>query len=139
MAAIAGDADQVLKAVAKILASASSTGKHRSTSKKVQRVSTNNVPPSHSRVGKQLKFLVHIAMSSAYLIFIYEAQKHHDRGSHWEERMVEANEEKKRERKERKNKHKVGRENLSSSRACLHTPSGAKMCSECSALDLKQN
>lgn len=99
MAAIAGDADQVLKAVAKILASASSTGKHRSTSKKVQRVSTNNVPPSHSRVGKQLKFLVHIAMSSAYLIFIYESQKHHDRGSHWEERMVEANEEKKREKK----------------------------------------
>lgn len=95
MAAIAGDADQVLKAVAKILASASSIGKHRSTSKKVQRVSTNNMPPSHSRVGKQLKFLVHIAMSSAYLIFIYEAQKHHDRGSHWEERMVEANEEKK--------------------------------------------
>lgn len=70
------------------------------------------MPPSHSRVGKRLKFLVHIAMSSAYLIFICEASKHRDRGSHWEERMVEANEEKKREIKERENKHKVGRENL---------------------------
>lgn len=71
------------------------------------------MPPSRSRVGKRLKFLVHIAMSSAYLIFICEASKHRDRGSHWEERMVEANEGKKREIKERKNKHKVGRENLS--------------------------